>query len=253
MHHHKPGKVALITGAARRIGAAIAKYLHYQGMNIVLHYRTSAAEVNELALQLNQIRANSAVALQADLLLIKHLPALVEKAATHWGRLDVLVNNASSYFPTLLGSTTQAQWDDLFGSNLKAPFFLSQAAIPWLKETQGSIVNITDVNAHQPVKSYPIYSAAKAGLWMLTRALAQDLAPVIRVNAVAPGTIVWSEGVNTETQRAKETIPTKIPLQHIGDPLDIAKAVWFLIAEGGYITGQEIRVDGGKSIKGYLD
>ncbi len=165
----------------------------------------------------------------------------------------MLINNASSYFPTVIGATDEQQWDDLLGSNLKGPFFLAQAAVPWLQKTTGCIVNITDVNAHQPIKGYPVYSAAKAGLWMLTRALAQDLAPAIRVNAVAPGTIIWPEGVNTKDAAAKEAVMAKIPLQRIGEPIDIAKAVWFLIAEGNYMTGQEIRVDGGKSIRGYLD
>lgn len=245
--------VALITGAARRIGAAIAAYLHQQGYNVVLHYCHSKSDIETLAKKLNDNRQHSAIMLQADLLQIAQLPELITSAGAAWGRLDVLVNNASSYFPTIMGTTDEQQWDDLFGSNLKAPFFLAQAAVPWLQKTCGCIINITDVNAHQPVRQYPVYSAAKAGLWMLTRALAQDLAPAIRVNAVAPGTIIWPEGINAKDTAAKTVATAKIPLQRIGEPLDIAKAVGFLVAEGNYITGQEIRVDGGKSIRGYLD
>lgn len=253
MMNHSSPPVALITGAARRIGAAIADYLHRQGYNLILHYRASRHEIEQLAAHLNNQRPYSAYPIQADLLETAALAALIERAGRVWGRLDILINNASSYFPTPIGAATEQQWDDLMGSNLKAPFFLVQAAVPWLRQTQGCIINITDVNAHQPVKGYPVYSAAKAGLWMLTRALAQDLAPEIRVNAVAPGTIIWPEGINIKDERAKSAVLTKIPLQQIGQPLDIAKAVWFLIGEGKYITGQEIRVDGGKSIRGYLD
>jgi len=249
--HSQP--VALITGAARRIGAVIAEYLHQQGHNVVLHYRHSMREVEGLASKLNDSRPHSAITLQADLLQTAQLSQFIADAGAEWDRLDVLVNNASSYFPTTMGVTDEQQWDDLMGSNLKAPFFLAQAAVPWLQKTNGCIINITDVNAHQPVKGYPVYSAAKAGLWMLTRALAQDLAPAIRVNAVAPGTIIWPEGVNIRDAATKEAVIAKIPLQCIGEPLNIAKAVGFLVAEGNYITGQEIRVDGGKSIRGYLD
>lgn len=253
MNTINPSAVALITGASRRIGAVIAEYLHQQGLSVVLHYRSSRSEVEQLAKRLNHLRQDSAVTVQADLLQTVQLPQLIANAAAAWGRLDILVNNASSYFPTIAGATSEQQWDDLFGSNLKAPYFLMQSAVPWLQKVKGSIINITDVNAHQPVKGYAVYSVAKAGLWMLTRALAQDLAPDIRVNAIAPGTIIWPEGVNAKNAAAKNSVMNKIPLQRIGEPLDIAKAVWFLIAEGNYITGQEIRVDGGKSIRGFLD
>lgn len=246
-------KVALITGSARRIGASIARHLHQQGMNVVLHYRSAITEVHELAEQLNVLRPDSAITVVADLLDMTQLSQLVQSAAAKWQRLDVLINNASSFYPTSVGVTSEQQWDDLMGSNLKAPYFLVQAALPWLSQQQGCVVNITDVNAQQPIKNYPVYCAAKAGLWMLTQALAQELAPAIRVNAVAPGTIIWPEGTNVHNAAQKQAKLQQIPLRRLGEPLDIAKAVWYLINDGDYITGQVIKVDGGKSIKGYFD
>jgi pteridine reductase len=240
------GKVALVTGAARRIGAAIARALHDQGMNIVLHYRSSASEAAELAQQLNRQRPHSAISLQTDLQRSDDLPALVRQAASAWGRLDALVNNASSFFPTPVGTITPAQWDTLIDSNLKALLFLSQAAAPALAEHEGCIINITDVHAERPLKGYCVYSVAKAGLVMLTKSLARELGPRVRVNAVAPGAILWPE--RELDADGKQAILERTALKRQGTPEDIARAALFLIRDGAYITGQVIAVDGGRSL-----
>jgi pteridine reductase len=240
------GKVALVTGAARRIGATIARALHDQGLNLVLHYRSSAAEAIELVQQLNRRRPHSAIALQADLQRGDDLPALIRQAESAWGRLDALVNNASSFFPTPVGTITAAQWDALIDSNLKAPLFLSQAAAPALAERQGCIINITDVHAERPLKGYCVYSVAKAGLVMLTKSLARELGPRVRVNAIAPGAILWPE--RELDADGKQAIIERTALKRQGTPEDIARAVSFLIRDGGYITGQVIAVDGGRSL-----
>jgi len=237
---------ALITGAAARIGAEIARTLHATGMNIVIHYRSSAGSAEVLAKYLNQLRANSASTLQADLLNTSSLDTLVKNAASIWGELDVLVNNASSFYPTPVGKITEAHWDDLMGSNLKAPVFLSQAAVPYLKQTQGCIINIVDIHGFRPMKEHPVYCAAKAGLAMLTQSLAKELGPEIRVNGVAPGAIMWpSTELDPEIQAS---ILERTALKRQGNPEDIAKAVKFLIMDAGYITGQVIPVDGGRSL-----
>ena len=239
-------KVALVTGAARRIGAAIATRLHAEGANVAIHYRGSADDATALAARLNAGRPGSAATFQADLLDTGRLPALVGSVCDWRGRLDILVNNASSFYPTPLGEITETHWDDLVGSNLKAPLFLSQAALPQLRRARGSIVNIVDIHAMRPLRQHPVYGPAKAGLAMLTRALAKDLAPEIRVNGVSPGAILWPEGGMTVT--VKQSILDQIPLGEPGSPDDIAGCVLYLVRDATYVTGQIIAVDGGRSI-----
>ncbi|MGV6809289.1 MAG: pteridine reductase [bacterium] len=239
------GKVALLTGAARRIGATTAKMLHSAGATIVLHYRHSAQAAQQLQAQLNQHRANSCYLVQGDLLATSTLDRLIEQTLAQTQRLDILVNNASSFYPTPIGKTTVDQWDDLFGTNAKAPFFLSQAAYPALQAHHGCVINIVDIHGSRPLKHYPVYSAAKASLIMLTQALARELAPQVRVNAVAPGAILWPEmGVNQQAENAE--LLAKTALKRQGSPDDIAKAVRFLAQDANYITGQVIAVDGGR-------
>jgi pteridine reductase len=240
------GKVALITGGVRRIGAAIARTLHDEGMNLVLHYRSSIIEAEKLRGELSKKRPNSVLLLRADLRDTHCLGDLIEQAATHWGRLDLLVNNASSFYPTPLNSATEAQWDDLMGSNLKAPFFLAQAGAPYLRTSRGNIINIVDIHAERPMAEHPIYCAAKAGLAMLTQALALELGPKVRVNGVAPGAILWPEG--NASQETRDHILSRVVLRCLGDPGHIARTVLFLVRDGDYITGQIIAVDGGRML-----
>lgn len=239
--------VVLITGAARRVGAEIARTLHAAGANLVLHYRASATEAERLAADLNARREKSALALRHDLRDSDELPKLVAAAVTHFGRLDALVNNASSFFPTPVGSIDAAAWDDLIGSNLKGPLFLSQAAAPHLAKTHGCIVNITDIHAERPLKGFPLYCAAKAGLLGLTRALALELGPAIRVNAVAPGAIEWPENATDFPPDEQRVIIEHTLLKRVGSPGDIARTVKFLILDAPYVTGQVINVDGGRT------
>lgn len=238
-------KVVLITGAAHRIGATTAKLLHQHGMNIVLHYRGSRDKAQAVQKELNAARENSVIIIQADLHITNGLPALIEESIKAWGRLDVLINNASSFYPTTIGKATEEQWDDLVGSNLKAPFFLSQAAAPHLKKTNGCIVNIVDIHAERPLKTFPIYSMAKAGLVMMTKSLACELGPEIRVNAVAPGAILWPENLD---EVAKQRIVSRTFLKRQGEPNDISKTILYLIKDADYVTGQIIAVDGGRSL-----
>ena len=240
------GKVVLITGAAHRIGATIARTLHADGARIVLHYRNSRAGAEVLQAELQQQRPDSVALLQGDLLDTGTLAARVAEAAERWGRLDVLINNASTFYPTPLASATEQQWDELLGSNLKAPFFLAQAAAPLLRAQQGCIVNITDIHAERPLKGYPLYSMAKAGLVMLTKSLACELGPEVRVNAVAPGAILWPE--NDMDEATKQRILDRTFLKRQGNPEDIARAVLFLIRDGLYTSGQVLTVDGGRSL-----
>jgi len=240
------GKVALITGAGRRIGAAIASTMHQSGANVAVHYRESAVEAAALAQRLNAERSDSAAIFKADLKDIAGLPELIAEIVNWRGKLDFLVNNASSFYPTPPGEITEAQWDDLIGSNLKAPLFLSQAALPELRKTQGAIVNIVDIHAQRPLRNHAVYGAAKAGLAMLTRSLAKDLAPEVRVNGVSPGAILWPEDELSEA--AKESILGQIPLERAGNPDDVAACVLFLLRDAAYVTGQIIAVDGGRSI-----
>jgi pteridine reductase len=239
-------KVALVTGSARRIGAAIATRLHAEGANVAIHYRASADDATALAARLNADRHDSAATFHADLLETTKLPALVEAVHDWRGRLDILVNNASSFYPTPLGEITEANWDDLVGSNLKVPLFLSQAALAHLKRARGSIVNIVDIHATRPLREHPVYGPAKAGLAMLTRSLAKDLAPDIRVNGVSPGAILWPAGGMTAS--VKQAILDEIPLGQPGSPDDIAGCVLYLVRDATYVTGQIIAVDGGRSI-----
>jgi len=239
------GRWALITGAGRRVGAAIAEALHTAGANVAIHYRGSAGEADALASELNGRRRNSAIAVPGDLLEVPELRDVVLRTTRHAGRLDILVNNASSFYPTPLASVTEEQWNDLMGTNLKAPLFLAQAALPHLKTARGTIVNVLDIHAVRPLKEHTIYGAAKAGLSFLTRALARDLAPEIRVNGVAPGAILWPDsGVGEGT---RESVLRQIPLRRIGDPADVAGCVLYLVRDATYVTGQVISIDGGRS------
>ena len=242
------GKVVLITGGARRVGAEIARTLHAHGMNLVIHYRASKDDAHALQVELEKRRPQSVALVKGDLLKVVKLPGIVEEAVAAFGRLDALVNNASSFYPTPVGAATEEQWDDLIGTNLKAPFFLAQAAAPHLKKTHGCIVNIADIHAERPIKHYPIYSAAKAGLVMLTKSLARELAPEVRVNAIAPGTILWPEGEAEVSEAQKQEMLARIPLRRSGSPDDIARTALFLIRDAGYINGQIIAVCGGRTV-----
>ncbi|HJW02432.1 MAG TPA: pteridine reductase [Azospira sp.] len=240
------GRVVLVTGGAKRVGAAIARRLHGAGAKVVLHYRAAAAEAQALAAELEALRPDSVACLQADLLLTAALPGLVTAVLERFGRLDGLVNNASSFYPTPVGGIDEAAWDDLVGSNFKAPLFLTQAAAPHLRAVRGAVVNITDIHAERPLPGYPLYCAAKGALLTLTRALAAELAPEVRVNAVAPGPILWPEGKGFDPA-ARQAIVADTLLKREGAPEDIAGAVHFLLAGAPYVTGQVINVDGGRT------
>lgn len=246
MNQESMAPVVLVTGAARRVGAEIARQLQAAGARVALHFRSSRSDAEALAADLNGIRPGSAAIFQADLLDSASLPGLVSAVVERFGRLDGLVNNASSFFPTALGQIDDAAWLDLMGSNLKAPLFLSQAAAPHLKLGGGAIINIVDIHAERPLKGYPLYCAAKAGLLGLTRALALELAPEVRVNGVAPGAIEWpDDGQFPAAER--QAIVAHTLLGRIGAPSDIARTVRFLLFDAPYITGQIIPVDGGRS------
>ncbi len=240
------GKTVLVTGAAKRIGSAIAREVHAAGANVMLHYRSAAAEAESLVAEFNALRPDSAACLAADLLDIDALPPLVLKTVARFGRLDALVNNASSFFATPLGEIDLSAWDILIGSNLKAPLFLTQAAAPYLRAAHGAVVNITDIHAERPLAGYPLYCAAKAGLLGLTRALAIEMAPSVRVNAVAPGPILWPDD-DAFDHAARDQIVAHTLLRREGSPQDIARAVRFLLDDASYVTGQVINVDGGRS------
>ena len=239
------GKTVLVTGAAKRVGRAIACELHAAGASVMIHYRSARAEAAALASELNAQRPRSAAMFQADLLDIDALPALVDACVEQFGALDALVNNASSFFATPLADIDQAAWDDLIGSNLKAPLFLAKAAASQLRAARGALVNITDIHGERPLAGYPLYCAAKAGLLGLTRALAVELAPEVRVNAVAPGAILWPQDGFDEARRA--SVVEHALLKRTGSPQDIARAVRFLLAEATYVTGQVINVDNGQT------
>lgn len=247
--HEVIGKTVLVTGAAKRVGSSIARELHGTGANIVVHYRHAADAAKDLTHALNEIRPDSALCLHADLLSVDALSALVSATVDHFGRLDALINNASSFFSTPIGTIDESAWIDLIGSNLKAPLFLTQAAVPHLRATRGAVINITDIHAERPLAGYPLYCAAKAGLLGLTRALAIELAPEVRVNAVAPGPILWPEPeISTDFDSpARAQIIAHTLLKHEGSPGDIARTVRFLIDDAPYITGQVINVDGGRT------
>jgi pteridine reductase len=240
------GHVVLITGGARRVGAEIVRTLHGAGARVLIHYRDSAAAAAALAGELNQVRPGSVAVECANLLDPEAPDRLVAASLREFGRLDILINNASTFYPTRVGDITFAQWDDLMGSNLKAPLFLSQAAAPSLRAQEGLIINIVDIHALRPLKGHPVYSIAKAGLAMLTRSLARELGPHIRVNGIAPGPVLWPERAIDEN--LKREIIAKTALKRHGTPQDIARAVLFLAKDAPYITGQIIAVDGGRSI-----
>ena len=242
------GKVVLVTGGAKRVGAAICRYLHAAGGNIVIHYRTSLYEALALRAELNGLRENSAHCLQADLLDVAALKTLINESIKIYGHLDALVNNASSFYSTPLPNINEQQWTDLVGTNLKAPLFLAQAAAEALKHRNGSIVNIADIHADRPMQEHVIYSAAKAGLVSVTKGLAQELAPQVRVNAISPGVISWPEDQAWKNEEMRRKIIGHTLLKREGEPDDIARTVKFLIADAPYITGQVIAVDGGRSI-----
>jgi pteridine reductase len=241
------GRWALVTGAAKRIGAVVASTLHSAGANVAIHYNRSASDADELAARLNRARPKSAFTIAADMLDITAVERLAAQVLERTGgRLDVLVNNASNFYPTPIGTITLEQWDDLLGSNLKAPLFLSQALVPALRSARGVIVNIVDVHSQRPLRDHPVYGAAKAGLAMLTRSLAKDLGPDIRVNGVSPGAILWPDEGMSDALRA--AIIKQTALKRSGEPEDIAAAVLFLVRDAPYVTGQIIAVDGGRSV-----
>ncbi len=241
------GKVVLITGGGKRVGAAICRRLHAAGANLMLHYRKSAGEARLLSAELNHVRANSVALIQADLLETAKLPSIVEQTLQTFGRLDGLVNNASSFFATPLGEIEIADFDDLVGTNLKAPLFLAQAAAPALRRAQGAIVIIADIHAERPLKNFIVYSVAKTALVGLTRSLAREMAPEVRVNAVAPGPVLWPEDESFD-ELSRQRIISHTPLRREGTPEDIAGAVHFLLAEARYVTGETISVDGGRHV-----
>ncbi len=240
------GKAAIVTGAARRIGAAIARRLHAAGANVLLHYRGAEAEAASLEAELNAARAKSASKVKADLLAPIAPRSLVSAAIERFGRLDVLVNNASTFYPTAVGSIETGHWEELMGSNLRAPLFLSQEAAPHLKKNGGAIVNVADIHAERPLKGYLVYSIAKAGLVALTRSLALELAPEVRVNGVAPGAIAWPEDGQFEPSE-RERIVATTPMSRLGTPEEIARAVHYL-ATAPFVSGQILAVDGGRSL-----
>ena len=238
----------LITGGAKRVGAAICRELHACGANLMIHYKTSTIEARALQAELNLQRPNSAAIIQGDLLNIAVLPSLVQETIKHFGKLDVLINNASSYYATEIGKIDEENWADLMGSNLKAPMFLAQAAATELRKNHGCIVNITDMHIERPKKGYVVYSVAKAGLVTLTKSLAHELSPEVRVNAVAPGPVQWPENNPQFDEVYRQRVINQTLLKKIGEPQDIAKAVKFLVADAPFITGHVLAVDGGRSL-----
>ncbi|MFW1677457.1 pteridine reductase [Pontibacter sp. JAM-7] len=242
-----PVKVALITGAARRVGAQLARRLHQAGYNLVVHYHHSRQEAHALAEELNKTRPDSIQLIQADLNDMQAVQQLADQAQKHWHRLDLLINNASAFYPTPLETSTQQHWDALMNSNLRAPYFLCAALADTLREHQGNIINLIDIHAQRGLPGYPIYSIAKAGLQMLTYSLAKELAPEVRVNGVSPGPILWPEHEASQSEQEKHAILAKTLLQRTGSADDLAEAVLYL-SQAGYVTGQVIAVDGGKSL-----
>lgn len=242
------GKVILVTGGAKRVGAAICRRLHAGGADVMVHYRASVAEARALKAELMAQRPESVALAQGDLLKASVSSGLIKDTVKAFGRLDAVVNNASSFYPTAVGEITEKAWDDLMGTNLKAPLFLAQAAARELRKTHGCIVNIIDIHAEVPMKNHLVYNAAKGGLLTLTRSLARELGPEVRVNGIAPGTILWPENDTWQDEVARQRIINQTALKRIGEPDDIAKAVEFLIAQAPYITGQVIAVDGGRSV-----
>ncbi|MBM23933.1 MAG: pteridine reductase [Gammaproteobacteria bacterium] len=239
-------KWALVTGGAKRIGATIAETLHNKGFNVAIHYNSSSNAADQLCAQLNAKKQDSSIAIEADLTDQDSLESLIPSLLEKTKRLDVLINNASTFYPTPIEKIALEDWENLFGTNLKAPLFLSKYAAQHLKQTQGTIINIIDIHSKKPLKEHPIYGSAKSGLAMLTRSLASDLAPDVRVNGISPGLILWPD--KNPSEQAKNNILQQIPLKKIGTSEDIANAVAFLIEDAPYITGEIIAIDGGRSI-----
>jgi pteridine reductase len=246
MNTMAPNPVVLITGAARRIGAVIARALHAAGYDIALHYRASEADARALNGELEGARSGSVLCLRQDLADIELLPDLIAATVARFGRFDALINNASAFYPTAVGGTSAAQWNELFASNAQAPFFLSQAAAPHLRESHGCIVNLVDLYAQRPLAGHTVYCMAKAALVMMTQSLAKELAPEIRVNGIAPGAVLWPESGKPAVEQA--AMIARTPLQRAGTPDDISRAVLFLVRDAPFITGQILRVDGGRSL-----
>ena len=244
--------VVLITGAAQRIGAEIAREFHRQNFRVLIHYRSSKGAADDLASELNMSRADSARVIQASLTEADEVSTLASRGLSTFGRLDVLINNASSFYPTPIGTASDQQWDDLIDSNLRGAFFLSQALAPELRKHQGAIVNLIDTHAKRPLNQHPVYSIAKAGLLAMTKSLAIELAPAVRVNGVSPGAILWPSSLEDDTDpvvlKTREQILTKIPLARLGETTDIARTVYFLACNATYVTGAVIKVDGGRAI-----
>lgn len=247
-NHNHP--VALVTGSAQRIGAETVKRLHSESYSIVLHYRNSSTAAEQLKDELNAIRPNSTAVVKADLNTASDIQQLAESAQSAFGRIDLLVNNASSFYPTPVGTVNEDNWHDLMSSNLKAPFFLSQALAPELAKNQGAIINLIDIHADRPLKAHPVYCMAKAGLAMMTKSLAKELGPDVRVNGVAPGAILWPEQSGEMSEAEKANILERVPLGRAGEPADIANTIVFLATNAPYISGQIIAVDGGRSMHG---
>jgi pteridine reductase len=240
--------VALVTGAAQRLGAEICRSLHARGYRIIIHYRHSVEPAEGLRDELNAQRPDSAVIFSANMNSLPDVRALADAALLQWQRVDVLVNNASGFYPTAIESATESDWDELFSSNLKGPFFLSQALAPALRKTNGCIVNLVDIYAQKPLRGFPVYSMAKAGVSMMTQSLALELAPEVRVNGVSPGAILWPEHETEYSKQERQNINDRVPLQRQGEASDIAQTVVFLVADAPYISGQIIAVDGGRSV-----
>ncbi len=241
-------KVVLITGAGKRVGAAIAQHCHQLGMRLAIHYRESVQQAADLCARFNQQRPDSAIALGADLRDTVKLEGLIEHIISKWGQLDVLINNASSFYPEPFAKVTSSVWEDVMASNLKAPFFLAQSAARYLKQQKGCIINLVDIQAQRPLKNYSVYCIAKAGLVMLTKSLAKELGPDIRVNAIAPGIVLWPDDETEFNQALREKIVARNALKRAGTPQDVANTAVFLINHADFITGQIIAVDGGRSL-----
>ena len=239
-------KVFLVTGAARRIGAEIVKTLHRRGHRVIVHCRSSRVDAQNLCASLNASRSDSARCVFADLSISAEVSSLAEAALGVWGRIDGLVNNASVFYPTPVGEVAEASFDHLIQVNLAAPFFLSQALYPRLRRVQGSVVNIADVYGERPLKGYPVYSLSKTAVIGMTKALALEMAPAVRVNAVSPGAILWHEHPTSESEQQR--VLERIPLEGLGAPQDIASAVAFLLLDAPYVTGQVFSVDGGRAL-----
>ena len=247
MSQNMTGKVVLVTGSAKRVGAAIARRLHEAGASVMLHYNAGQAEAQALQGALNALRGESAATVRADLNNAVELSEVIRCTVTRFGQLDVLVNNASTFYPTPVGEIEESDWDNLMGVNLRAPLFLAQAAVQHLRKSGGCIINIADIHAERPLKNYVVYSIAKTGLVGLTRALARELGPEIRVNAVSPGPVLWPED-ETFDELTRQRIVSSTLLKRAGEPDDVARAVHYLVVDAPYVTGQVLSIDGGRSI-----